>query len=180
VKEINNGTSNATFDWMVIAKRRLDAENNADETENSGGGPAPAETPPAPAEETPPPVETQIETPPAEEPAPSEPSETPTTELTCTTADCSSTATYTFTKPSEARYEAMTEADFYISYNWSAYGLTIGEGMVNFSNDNGAQKIIWQNYSHSNSDGKVWMNYSIDSVDQSRFTNETRNINLRS
>ncbi|MFA5175376.1 MAG: hypothetical protein WC430_03095, partial [Patescibacteria group bacterium] len=42
VKELSNGNSNATFDWMVVAKRKSDEVVNAEETGNTE----------APAEET--------------------------------------------------------------------------------------------------------------------------------
>ncbi|MCX6781902.1 MAG: hypothetical protein NTW66_02185, partial [Candidatus Magasanikbacteria bacterium] len=107
VKELDGGSSNATFDWMVIAKRKIllseagaqtdpSSMNNIEPPASDGGSSAetppieqpaaetpPAETPPAetPPVENPPVEAPPAETPPAEQPpAESPPAETPPAE----------------------------------------------------------------------------------------------------
>jgi len=60
--------------------------------------------------------------------------------------------------------------DFYIFYNWTAYGLTIGEGGVSIYDDMRMKKIIWQNYSFTGTSGRVWSNYTLDDEEYAKFT----------
>ena len=69
------------------------------------------------------------------------------TGIGCATSSCSSTQAFTLTKPSAYRYEGLKEIDFLVFYNWTAAGLTIGEGSVNFSDDNNNPLPAWQEYS---------------------------------
>ncbi|MCK9371409.1 hypothetical protein M0R04_15955, partial [Candidatus Dojkabacteria bacterium] len=98
----------------------------------------------------------------------------------CVGTDCSTTSNYNFSKPVGARYERLSEVDFNIGYNWTAANITIGNGMINLSDDSNNQRIIWQNYSYSNVQGNTWINYSLDVNNQKAFINESRNIRLNS
>jgi hypothetical protein len=101
------------------------------------------------------------------------------TSISAVGANAANSSNYNFSKPAGVRYERMTQADFYVGYNWSAENMTIGEGMINFTDDTGAQNIIWQNYSHDATSGILWMNYTIDESEQGNFLNDTRAIKLR-
>ncbi|MFH1711273.1 MAG: hypothetical protein ABH840_03105, partial [Nanoarchaeota archaeon] len=98
----------------------------------------------------------------------------------CSGTSCSSTKSFTFSKPSDATYEKMSEIDFYINYSWQGFGLSLGEGYVNITDDNGIKRRVWQNFSYTSSSGKVWANYTIDSADQDKFAFGSRNIDVMS
>ncbi|MBI4010468.1 MAG: hypothetical protein HY361_04775, partial [Candidatus Aenigmarchaeota archaeon] len=98
--------------------------------------------------------------------------------LSCQGKSCNSFNSYTFSKPTNARYEKLSEVDFYIVYNFTGGNTAIAEGMVNFSDDLGINRIAWQNYSFANSNGTLWSNYSIDENEQDRFQLVSRNIGV--
>jgi hypothetical protein len=93
--------------------------------------------------------------------------------------DCSSTQSFTFSKPSDPRYETLNNINMSVFYNWEDYKVTIGQGYVKIEDDLGFQKIIWQNYSITNPDGTsgtAISNYTLDVSEQSDFVNAARNI----
>jgi hypothetical protein len=96
--------------------------------------------------------------------------------LTCSDSSCSIIQSYTFTKPPSPRYEKLTSINFLISYNWTAYNLTIGQGFVNFTDDAGSYRLAWQNYSLEDTTSSLWANYSIDESEQEKFVSSTRSI----
>ncbi|MCK5321427.1 hypothetical protein KAJ38_02510 [Candidatus Pacearchaeota archaeon] len=99
----------------------------------------------------------------------------------CTGSNCSSDSVfYNFTTTPGLRYEEHSEVDYYITYNWSAYGLTIGEGKVNMICDDGVERILWQNYSFSNASGSAWANYTFDEEELQYFSSHIREINVES
>jgi hypothetical protein len=102
------------------------------------------------------------------------------TSIGCSDSSCSISQNYTFTKPPEARYEKLSQIDFYISYDWSAYNLTIGQGYVNISDDNDGIKLVWQNYSFADIQGSVWSNYTLDEDEQGKFIDAKREIGVGS
>ena len=57
----------------------------------------------------------------------------------------------------------------------------IGEGYVNLTDDNGRYKIIWQNYttSESGSSGTATANYTFDSNEQSFFRDSLRTFGIK-
>ena len=92
--------------------------------------------------------------------------------LGCSGADCENIRNYTFPlSPGGLKYESHSQIDFYIFYNWTGYGLTIGEGYVGLHDDMGSEKIIWQNYSHDAVGGRIWSNYTFDESDTAYFSN---------
>ncbi|MBI4009878.1 MAG: hypothetical protein HY361_01625, partial [Candidatus Aenigmarchaeota archaeon] len=93
-------------------------------------------------------------------------------------SSCSSTNSYTFSKPTNARYEKLSEVDFYVNYSWSGINLSIGEGGINFSDDYNVRRIAWQNFSFKDANGRLWSNYSIDSGEQERFGLASRSIGV--
>ena len=72
--------------------------------------------------------------------------------------------------------------NFTVYYSWSDYKTTIGEGYVNFTDDLGEDKLVWQNFSYSTSgvSGTAVSNYTLDSSEQSAFVESSRNIGVRS
>ncbi|MDP3026281.1 MAG: hypothetical protein Q8N63_01125, partial [Nanoarchaeota archaeon] len=81
----------------------------------------------------------------------------------CSGTNCENERNYTFPLPPEGlRYEHYSEIDFYIFYNWTAYGLTIGEGHVGLYADDRSERYIWQNYSFTDASGRVWSNFTFD------------------
>ncbi|MCG2724293.1 hypothetical protein L6303_06120, partial [archaeon] len=102
------------------------------------------------------------------------------TNIGCSGAPCSALESYTFTKPEGARYETMSEIDFYVGYNWTGYNITIAQGAVNFSGDSAAYSIAWQNFSFGAASGKIWSNYTIDASSESDYVEESRNIGVSS
>src|SRR3989339_552290 len=102
------------------------------------------------------------------------------TNIGCTGANCEDSESFTFSKPNNSQYEQLSKIDFYTSYGWSDYGLTIGEGLVNFTNDNNEELIAWQNYSLINTAGFGWINYTINESEQNKFVNAQRTINVKS
>src|SRR3989338_3572002 len=90
----------------------------------------------------------------------------------CSGSSCEDEMSYTFpVSPEGLRYESHSQIDFYIFYNWTGYGLTIGEGHVGFHDDDGRERYIWQNYSFTDASGRVWANFSLDEEDIIRFSN---------
>src|SRR3989339_638603 len=102
------------------------------------------------------------------------------TNIGCTGANCEDFESFTFSKPNNSQYEKLSKIDFYTSYGWSDYGLTIGEGLVNFTNDDGEELIIWQNYSLINTASVNWINYTINESEQNKFVDAQRTINVKS
>src|SRR3989339_711158 len=102
------------------------------------------------------------------------------TNIGCTGTNCEDSEIFVFSKPNNSRYEKLSKIDFYTSYGWSDYGLTIGEGLVNFTNDNNEELIAWQNYSLINAAGFGWINYTINESEQNKFVNAQRTINVKS
>ncbi|MEX0932740.1 MAG: hypothetical protein WDZ77_01425 [Candidatus Pacearchaeota archaeon] len=96
--------------------------------------------------------------------------------------DCVSTESFTFSKPSDARYETLNNVNTTIFYNWDDFKTTIGEGSVNITNDDGKGNLLWQNFSITNPDGTsgtVFSNYTLDDSEKSKFVNSARNIRVR-
>jgi hypothetical protein len=102
------------------------------------------------------------------------------TSIGCNGASCSLEVTYSFTKPTDARYEKLSEINFLINYNLTGYNVTIGQGFVNFTDDLSSYKIAWQNYSFAESSNEVWSNYSIDESEQEKFVLANRKIGISS
>jgi hypothetical protein len=102
------------------------------------------------------------------------------TSISCTGANCYIEQSFTFIKPTNARYEKLKEADFLISYEWKGQNVTIGQGFVNFADDLNNYRLAWQNYSLSSSSGKSWSNYSIDEIEQDKFVLASRKIGIGS
>ncbi|MEM5844548.1 MAG: Ig-like domain-containing protein, partial [Candidatus Aenigmatarchaeota archaeon] len=98
------------------------------------------------------------------------------TNINCFGSSCSLTQAYSFTKPNNARYEKLKEANFLISYEWKGQNVTIGQASVSFADDLLNYKIAWQNYSLGSSNGKVWGNYSIEESKQENYILASRNI----
>ena len=102
------------------------------------------------------------------------------TNIGCSGSSCSSNQSYTFSKPANVRYEQLKNIDFNIRYNWNASGLTIGEGLVNFTDDNNAEQQVWQEFAFADSSGNIWSNYSIDSSDKAKYVSASRTIGVKS
>src|SRR3989339_309233 len=102
------------------------------------------------------------------------------TNIGCAGTNCEDFESFTFSKPNNSQYEKLSKIDFYTSYGWSDYGLTIGEGLVNFTNDDGEELIIWQNYSLINTASVNWINYTINESEQNKFVDAQRTINVKS
>ncbi|HIG94414.1 MAG TPA: hypothetical protein HA283_04595 [Nanoarchaeota archaeon] len=102
------------------------------------------------------------------------------TNIGCVGTNCKDSENFVFSKPNNSRYEKLSKIDFYTSYGWSDYGLTIGEGLVNFTNDNNEELIVWQNYSLNDYFGAGWFNYTINESEQNKFVNAQRTINVKS
>ncbi|MDI6737663.1 MAG: hypothetical protein QME12_04045, partial [Nanoarchaeota archaeon] len=102
------------------------------------------------------------------------------TNIGCSGSSCSSSQPYTFSKPANVRYEQLKNIDFNIRYNWNASGLTIGEGLVNFTDDNNAEQQVWQEFAFADSSGNIWSNYSIDSSDKAKYVSASRTIGVKS
>jgi len=88
-----------------------------------------------------------------------------TTSISCSAATCSNSQTFAFTKPSDPRYEKLSQINFSIKYNWTGVNVTIGQGSVTLTNDSGASNLVWQEYSFTNVSNTIWANYSIDDGD---------------
>jgi len=56
--------------------------------------------------------------------------------------------------------------------------MTIGESSINLTNDDGLQKILWQNYSFSETNGIVWINHTLDEAEQKDFVSSSRNFSV--
>ncbi|GIU68388.1 MAG: hypothetical protein KatS3mg001_238 [Candidatus Pacearchaeota archaeon] len=96
--------------------------------------------------------------------------------------ECSSVSSFTFSKPSNARYEKLSSVNATIFYNFTDFKMTVGEGAINFSDDFNKFRILWQNYSITTPDGTsgtVVANYTLDSSEQDSFVNSARNIGVR-
>ncbi|MBU2637632.1 MAG: hypothetical protein KJ955_01535, partial [Nanoarchaeota archaeon] len=102
------------------------------------------------------------------------------TGIGCTGASCASRQAFTFSKPSGVRYEKLKEVAFYISHSWSGAGLAIGEGAVNFSDDANKASLVWQKFAFNPESASEWVNFSIDTEEQSKFVAAARNISVSS
>jgi hypothetical protein len=106
--------------------------------------------------------------------------EVASSEMGCSGIACSDTTSYNFSKPANARYEKMIQADFLVEYNFTDYALTIGEGYLNFTDDLGKGYSLWQNNTFIDSSGSYWINYSIESSEWDDFDDESRNVGVYS
>jgi hypothetical protein len=103
-----------------------------------------------------------------------------TSTMGCSGSSCTDSDSYAFTKPTNPRYEKLTNLDFYTFYNWTDYAMTLGEGSLSFTDDWGNQRIAWQNYSFSDISGTFWSNYTVENDDIGNFVNTSREINIKS
>jgi len=101
------------------------------------------------------------------------------TNIGCSGSRCTSVESFSFTKPSDARYEKLSQINFSIYYNWTGTNVTIGQGLVNITDDLGAAKLVWQEYSFTDTSRNLLSNYSIDLSDQAQFVKTTRSIGVR-
>ncbi|MCH8003655.1 MAG: hypothetical protein IH934_03400 [Nanoarchaeota archaeon] len=102
-----------------------------------------------------------------------------TTSIGCSGSSCSTVQSFTFTKPSDARYEKLSQINFSISYNWTGQNVTIGQGFVNITDDSGAAKLVWQEYSFTDSARSISSNYTFDGDEQAEFIQAARTIGVR-
>ncbi|MBU4352969.1 MAG: hypothetical protein KJ939_07880, partial [Nanoarchaeota archaeon] len=98
------------------------------------------------------------------------------TSIGCTGANCETQQQYTFSQPENVRYGRLREVDFYIYKNWTAQGLTIGQGKINFTNDVSETFNVWQEATFENKGERKWINYSISEEKRGEFVNSERNI----
>jgi len=102
------------------------------------------------------------------------------TNIGCSGATCTSTTSYTFRKPDNARYEKLSQINFSIFYNWTGQNVTIGQGYVNITNDQGKAQRIWQNYSYQQQGTTTWSNHTIYVGEQQQYQHATRDITTSS
>ncbi|MBU2638069.1 MAG: hypothetical protein KJ955_03790, partial [Nanoarchaeota archaeon] len=102
------------------------------------------------------------------------------TGIGCTGSSCSTLQSYTLSKPASPTYESLRDIAFYVYYNWSATGMTIGEGLVNFTDDNGLAMPAWQDYRFNPSGGNIWINYTLEENEKSAFIQQEHNFGVRS
>jgi len=96
--------------------------------------------------------------------------------------NCGTTESFTFTKPSNAKYETLDNLNLTIFYNFYDYNVTVGQGSVNISDDKGNQKILWQNYTidKAGDSQTVFTNYTLDTNEEEKFVSASRNIGIKS
>ncbi|MCG2719178.1 MAG: hypothetical protein L6266_00360, partial [Nanoarchaeota archaeon] len=102
------------------------------------------------------------------------------TQIGCTSASCSSSQEYSFSQPSSMRYGNLKNMEFYIHSDWTAIGLTIGEGQVNITGDNEKEYTIWQDYYFENINSNTWINFTIENLEKYNFINAPREIKISS
>ena len=93
---------------------------------------------------------------------------------------CAGVTNFNFSKPGNARYETLSNVNFTIFYNWTGFKTTIGQGFVNISDDDGNEKIIWQNYSllDSGTSGTITANYTMNGSEGNAFVDSLRSIGV--
>ncbi|MBN4049230.1 hypothetical protein JYT91_01290, partial [archaeon AH-315-M20] len=101
------------------------------------------------------------------------------TSIGCSGSSCTTVQSFTFTKPSDPRYEKLSHINFNITYNWTDTNVTIGQGFVNITDDVGAATLVWQEYSFTDAARSISSNYTFDADEQAQFIQAARDIGVR-
>jgi len=105
---------------------------------------------------------------------------TSTPNIGCNQDTCPVTNSFTFTKPSDPRYEKLRNIEFFINYTWEDQNVTIGQAFVNITDDDDAAKLVWQNYTLGAASNTIWVNHTLDPEEQDKFQKATRDITVNS
>ncbi|MBS3150816.1 hypothetical protein J4443_00345, partial [Candidatus Woesearchaeota archaeon] len=101
------------------------------------------------------------------------------TSIGCSSGTCTISQDFTFTNPNKD-YEKLSNLAFYVEYNWSGQNLTIGDGLINITDDFDTEKIVWQNYSFEDINDAGWFNYSLTNDESEKFKNQGHTIKVNS